>query len=180
MTISDYQSNLRRSYGKPIEVTASAYKQLEGDIWAMASKVLTREQQSELRSLILLWRKRNPNKLKFNLIRFNDFALDRNKSTLVEKKKAGGLFKSVDKATEQIEQMRMVTERGMYLGTRLPLLIGNFSQAWMNEMIVNPEVQKIIDNIQTFSLHIPAYFFSFENLFEKGVRGFCRKENAMV
>jgi hypothetical protein len=146
-----YQDNLPRRYGKPVEIMAVAYRQLDKDIWAIAAKVLTKAQQGELRSLILSWRKRNPNKLKFNLIRFNDFAPDRNRSRLVEKKKAGGLFKSVNKATEQIAEMRMVTERSMYLATRLPLLIGNFSQAWMNELILNPEAQKILDNVNTFS-----------------------------
>ena len=146
-----YQDNLRRKYGKPVEIMAVAYRQLEKNIWAIAANVLSGAQQEELRRRILSWRKSNPYKLKFNLIRFDDFAADRHSSSLVEKKKAGGLFKSVDKATEQIEEMRMVTERGMYLGSRLPLLIGNFSQAWMNEMILNPEVQKILDDVKTFS-----------------------------
>ena len=146
-----YEDNLRRRFGKPVEIMAAAYRQLETDIWAIAARILTKAQQWELRNLILSWHKLNPKKLKFNLVRFNDFAPDRHASTLVEKKKAGGLFQSVDKATEQIEEVRMVTERGMYLGTRLPLLIGNFSQAWMNELILNPEVQKILENVNTFS-----------------------------
>ena len=146
-----YQNTLRQKYGAPIEKMAAAYKQLESDIWGIANTILTNQQQQELHNLILAWRRNHPNKVKFNLVRFNNFAVDRNKSTLVENKKARGLFKSVDKATKEIEEVRMVTERSLYLGTRLPLLIGNFSEAWINDLMVNPELSKILNNIETFS-----------------------------
>ena len=36
----------------------------------------------------------------------------------------GGLFGTVRQVTEQVEETRMLAERGIFLGTRLPLLTG--------------------------------------------------------
>ncbi|MBW2707657.1 MAG: hypothetical protein JRD84_15370 [Deltaproteobacteria bacterium] len=44
-----YEDNIRRKYGKSTEVLVDGFRQLEKDIWRIAAKVLTTEQQAELR-----------------------------------------------------------------------------------------------------------------------------------
>jgi len=146
-----YEENIRRKYGESTEVLGEGFRQMEKDIWRIAAKVLTQEQQAELRQLILLWRKDNPDKVVYNYLRFSDFAAQRRNSTLVKKNQTGGLFKTVQEVTQQVEETRMLAERGMFLGTRLPLLMGNFAEVWMEQMIVNPEAQKILADVHTFS-----------------------------
>jgi hypothetical protein len=139
-----YEDNIKQKYGKPVEVIIEKFRQLEEDIWAIAAKILSNEQQIELRGLILEWRKRNPDQTVFNYIRFGDFAANRRTSTLVEKGKTGGVFKSVQKVTKEVEETRMLAERSLYLATRLPLLTGNFAETWMSQMILNPQIQNIL------------------------------------
>ncbi|MBW2706521.1 MAG: hypothetical protein JRD84_09465 [Deltaproteobacteria bacterium] len=146
-----YEDNIRRRYGKPIEVMAKGFGELEKDIWQIAAKILSIEQQHEVRGLIVEWRKQNPDKIIYNYFRFSDFAADRRKSTLVKKDQTGGLFKSVQQATQQVEETRMLAERGLYLATRLPLLTGAFSEVWMTQLLVNPEAQKILQDLHGFS-----------------------------
>jgi hypothetical protein len=146
-----YEDNIHRKYGKSTEVLADGFRQLEKDIWRIAAKVLTQEQQGELRQLILLWRKNNPDKVVYNYLRFSDFAAQRRNSTLVKKVQTGGLFKTVQEVTQQVEETRMLAERGIFLGTRLPLLTGNFAEVWMAQMLVSPETQKILADVHTFS-----------------------------
>jgi len=95
--------------------------------------------------------KKNPDKVVYNYLRFSDFAAQRRNSTLVKKVKADGLFKSVKEATQQVEEIRMLAERGIFLGTRMPLLTGNFAEVWMSQLLVSPETKKILDDIHTFS-----------------------------
>ncbi len=147
-----YEDNIIQMYGEKIEIMIEGFQELETDIWQISSKVLTNEQQQELRKLIFQWRKQNPSKVVYNYIRFSDFAAERRKSTLVKKRKTDGIFKSVKQATEQVEEMRMLAERGIFLGTRLPLLTGTFAEAWMSQLIANPEFKKIQDDIHSFSL----------------------------
>ncbi len=146
-----YEDNIRRRYGKPIEVMAQAFGQLEKDIWQITARILSIAQQQELRGLIRQWREQNPDKVVYSHIRFSNFAADRRKSTLVKKDKAGGLFKSVQEATQQVEETRMLAERGLYLATRMPLLTGAFSEVWLTQLLVNPEVKKILSDINRFS-----------------------------
>ncbi len=146
-----YEDNIPRKYGKSTEVLGDGFRQLEKDIWRIAAKVLTKEQQGELRQLILLWRKNNPDKVVYNYLRFSDFASQRRDSTLVKKVQAGGLFKTVQEVTQQVEETRMLAERGIFLATRLPLLTGNFAEVWMSQMLVSPETQKILADVHTFS-----------------------------
>jgi hypothetical protein len=146
-----YEDNMRRKYGESVEVVIKGFRQLEADIWAIAAKILSNEQQHELRELILQWRKRYPHQVVYNYIRFSNFAADRKTSTLAQKGKTGGLFKSVQQVTQEVEETRMLAERSLYLATRLPLLTGNFAETWMSQMILNPEMQKILANVDTFS-----------------------------
>jgi hypothetical protein len=146
-----YEENIRRKYGKSTEVVGDGFRQLEKDIWRIAAKVLTYEQQAELRQLIQLWYKKNPTKVVYNYLRFSDFAAQRRNSTLVKKVQTGGLFKTVQEVTQQVEETRMLAERGIFLGTRLPLLIGNFAEVWMSQLLVSPETSKILADVHTFS-----------------------------
>ncbi len=146
-----YEDNMRRKYGKSTEVLAAGFRQMEKDIWSIAAKVLTSEQRGEMRQLILLWRKDNPDKVVYNYLRFSDFAAQRRNSTLVKKVQAGGLFKTVQEVTQQVEETRMLAERGIFLATRLPLLTGNFAEVWMSQLLVSPETSKILADIHTVS-----------------------------
>ena len=146
-----YEDNMRRKYGKSIEVLAAGFRQMEKDIWSIAAKVLTSEQRGEMRQLILLWRTDNPDKVVYNYLRFSDFAAQRRNSTLVKKVQAGGMFKKVQEVTQQVEETRMLAERGIFLGTRLPLLTGNFAEVWMSQLLVSPETNKILADIHTVS-----------------------------
>jgi len=146
-----YEDNMRRKYGKSTDVLVVGFRQMETDIWRIAAKVLTKEQQEELRQLILYWRKNNPDKVVYNYLRFSDFAAQRRNSTLVKKTQAGGLFKTVKEVTQQVEETRMLAERGIFLATRLPLLMGNFAEVRMSQLLVSPETSKILADVHTFS-----------------------------
>ena len=146
-----YEEDFLNMYGDPTAVVIDGFRYLEKDLWLIASKVLTSAQQSELRQLIALWRKNNPDKLAYSYLRFSDFAAQRRISTLVKKGGTGGLFKSVQKVTQEVEETRMLAERGIFLATRLPLLTGLFSEVWMSALIRTPEAQKILTDIHTFS-----------------------------
>ena len=55
--------------GAPIKPMITAFKLLDKDIWLISAKVLTPEEQKELRSLIRSWRRQHPKQLIFSYIR---------------------------------------------------------------------------------------------------------------
>ena len=105
-----YEENIRRKYGKTTEILGDGFRQLEKDIWSITAKVLTSEQRGELRQLILLWRKQNPDKVVYNYLRFSDFAAQRRNSTLVKRVQAGGLFKKDSKPFDIKEYQDTIAE----------------------------------------------------------------------
>jgi hypothetical protein len=44
-----------------------------------------------------------------------------------------------------------LAERGMFLATRLPLLTGLFADAWLSQLLVNPDVKEMRADIHQFS-----------------------------
>ncbi len=142
-----YEENIRRKYGDQIEPLIRAFKSLEDDVWRIGAHILTSDQQQELRELIKRWRKTNPDLIVYNYIRFSDFDAERRTSTLVERSKGGGLFKSVRQVTEEVEETRMLAERAIFLATRLPLLTGHFAEVWMSQLMVNPDAKQVLSDL---------------------------------
>ena len=146
-----YEAEMIQSKDTQLEPILEGFRKAEGDIWQITAKVLTPDQQKELSALILTWRRENPRILFFPYIRFSDFAAERRGSKLVRSEKGKGLFKSVETATEQVEEMRLLAERAMFLATRMPLLSGGFADVWFSRLTRNPEIKEVLDNLSTFS-----------------------------
>jgi hypothetical protein len=123
----------------------------EKDIKQIAAKVLPADQLKNLRIIVRRWRKNNPVVLFFPLVRFSDFAAGRRESRLTRADDIDGIFKSVEVATEQAEEMRLLAERRMYLATRLPQLWGFYGELWMSRLLDNPDVAKILADISQLS-----------------------------
>jgi len=138
-------------YGKTVQPITDGFRMAEKDIREIAAVVLTPEQLTDLMSIIIRWRKKNPGVTFFPPIRFSDFAADRRESKLTRAEKHGGLFNSVEDATEQVEEMRLLAERGMYLATRMPQLSGLFAELWLTRLWENPYTAKVLADVSTLS-----------------------------
>jgi hypothetical protein len=145
-----FEENLQKKFGPQLEPVIEGYRKAEKDIWQVSSKVLTSAQQQELRSLIHKWRRSNPETTFFPIVRFSDFSALRGASDS-RGKKSGGLFKSVENATQQVEEVRLLAERGMYLATRMPMLTGLFGGVWFSQLANHPDVGKILQDVNKFS-----------------------------
>jgi len=139
-----FEENMLPKYGPELQPLVDGFRKAETDIWQVASKIGTPEQRQDLRTLIEEWREKNPNVLFFPSVRFTDFSSHRAR---VDRKKAGGLFQSVEKATQQVEEARLLAERGMFLATRMPLLTGLLSGVWFSQLANHPDVEKILNNV---------------------------------
>ena len=175
-----YSENIRRRYGPSTKVLADGFRLVEKDILRIAAQVLTPAERKELRELILLYRKNNPDKIVYNYLRFSDFATKRRDSTLVKKAGSGGLFGTVKQVTQQVEETRLLAERGIFLGTRLPLLTGSFAEIWMSQLIVNPEAQKILADIHTFSEVSERFATVAEQLPDRMLKDVSKLQKQMV
>lgn len=143
-----FEDSLLQRYGAQIQPLIDGFSEANRDVWEIAAKVLTYENQQKLKALIVNWRKNNPEVQFFPSIRFSDFSVKRTES---EKEEPSGLFKSVENATEQVEEIRLLAERGIFLATRLPMLTGLFAGVWFSQLANHPDMEKILNDLNTFS-----------------------------
>jgi hypothetical protein len=136
-------------YGVYVEPVVVAMTKLEDQAWQIADPILTATQKTELLERIEAFHIANPELTTFSHLRFADFPSKRASSSL-KATSGGGIFKSVRRMTDQVEQTRMLAERGMYLSTRLPLLGGGFADIWLSRLAFNPAVQDVLGDVSTF------------------------------
>ena len=72
-----YEEYYLVEYGEPAEVMVRGFKTLEADAWRIAAKVLSPEQQQELRDIIRGWRQDHPEQLAFSHLRFSFYSFYR-------------------------------------------------------------------------------------------------------
>ena len=138
-------------YGKVVVPVINGYRKAQADIDKVAAKILTPKQMRDLMKIIKRWRKQNPEVKSFPLIRFSNFAADRRESTLTRAEEPEGLFESVESASETVEEMRLLAERGTYLATRIPQLLGLFGDLWLTRIMNNPNLQKALADLSQLS-----------------------------
>jgi hypothetical protein len=147
-----YEEHWLKTAGQRAAPMEQGFLKAEKDIWGLAEKFLDSEQEKAIYSIIESWRKNHPNQLGFAFVRFSDFAGERKKSTVATTQKSGGMFQSVTEATQQVEEARLLAERGIFLATRLPLLTGAFADWWVSQVSANPEVKEILANYHNISV----------------------------
>lgn len=136
-----------KRFGRNIQPIIQGFQRAEKDIKAIAARVLTAEQIKNLRIIVLKWRQNNPEVFFFPLVRFSNFAADRRESKLDRADDPEGIFETVEVATEQAEEMRLLAERGMYLATRMPQLWGLFGELWLTRILDNPDLETILADV---------------------------------
>jgi hypothetical protein len=170
-----YEEALLKKYGPRIEPMLELFRKAETDIWGLADRVLTPKQHQDFKAIIMAWHKANPEVIFFPYIRFSDLIDVRGKSMQV---KAKGLFSSVENATQEVEEMRLLAERGIYLGTRMPLMLGGFMDFWFSELNQNPEIKKTMDDLHRFSASTERLANVAENLPDQ-IKDFISEEQGV-
>lgn len=112
--------------GMDAEPIREATRRIEADIRAIADRVLDEEQLTELYRLTDEWRARHPEVQDYNNVRFNDFAYDTGGETGSGASFSISLFgstgKSLDDATQTINEARLLGERALRQLKYLPML----------------------------------------------------------
>ncbi|MBC2711322.1 MAG: hypothetical protein HGJ94_10090 [Desulfosarcina sp.] len=137
-------------FGMPASIMVDAFKKMEADAWDLAAKVMTSTQLEEFRDLILDWYADNPEQVSVDYIRFSDFGDLGKKPHLKEIQKPGGLLAPVREATAAVDEVRMTSERAMFLLTKMQLIMGFQAELIYKQLVMQPETNKILEDISGF------------------------------
>lgn len=163
-------------FGMPATTIVDAFKKMENDAWHLASQVMTPQQLEELKDLILDWYADNPGQYAVDYIRFSDFGDIGKKPSLKEIQKPGGLLAPIQEATQAADEIRMTSERAMFLATKMQLIAGFQVELIYKQLVMQPELVNVLDNITRFR----ETGERFDTLFEKLPEEIAGEREALV
>lgn len=99
-----------------------AFRQSAEHVWGIADKVLGPQQKQILQNFIRNWREKHPDQVNVETVRLSAFSYERDLAPN-EQKEIGGLFASVQQATEAADSARLFAERALYYAERAPTLL---------------------------------------------------------
>jgi hypothetical protein len=140
-----------------------ASRQLDEDAWEGSKKVLTPEQQDDLRAVIHEWNEQHPDQHYFWGIRLAAFA-DQRAVELQQVQETGGLLGEVSQVRETAVEIREFGERVMYYMQRAPNLTRLQAEFGMREMLQSPEVTQTLDNTARITRSTERYADVLEKL----------------
>ena len=112
---------LPTEFGEPARPLANALNVSTEEIWQVAKRVLTPQQQTALRDLIEAWRRENPSATHVEAVRLSEFSERAGESA--RNKEARGLLASVTSAAHTADEAVLLGERAMFLALRVPFLM---------------------------------------------------------
>jgi hypothetical protein len=134
-------------------VLAGVAGELERDIWNISGNVLTEQQQAQLRALIDAQVETNPDFSYFFRTRFSGFS-GVEADGLGEVQRTGGLLSSFNRTLDEVEQVRLLSERLMFRLDFAQYLAGMRAEQVFDDLMQQPELKQTMDSTNRFALAI--------------------------
>lgn len=109
-----------RELGEASRPLLLALRESEDQLAKVAAKVLSPEQQQQLRALIDDWLAANPDRIRVEPLRFGEFSELVGRISSARAAETRGLFGAVRSATLAADEMLLLGERARFLATRIP------------------------------------------------------------
>lgn len=122
-----------------------ALRRSEAKIWSIASEVLTLEEQQELRDAIQEWRKRNPDQIYVEYVRFGDFADFLGESAIEKAQQSGGFF-GISEATRSVDEALLLAERALFYLQRVPGIARFSAKLVVYDLIEQPQIKQLLSD----------------------------------
>ena len=148
--------------GVDVASTRANAADFERRIWAIAADIADEEQIREVHGFIDDYRRQHPDQRAAYFVRFDEGAMKRGVSRLTEKVRKGGLLSSVGDAGESVDEARQTAERALFIGNRMPILIGWQMENFLYELALSPEYRKMSVTPEALKMSIDGLSASIE------------------
>ncbi len=137
-------------FGDEAKILVEVFRSNEAEIWSIAGKVLTPQQQQELRVSIRQWRDRDPDRVYVEAARFGDFAWFMGESELAKAQEGSG-FLGVKGVTREVSETRMLAERAMFYAQRVPWIVRSMVRLLLLDVAQTPEINQVMTDTGTLA-----------------------------
>jgi len=112
--------------------------------------VLKPSQLEQLEAMIADWRRRNPDQLYVAFVRFNDFPHSETESLHSELSQQGGLLAPVRQAVREVEEIKLLAERGIFLANHFPIVMEWQFEHLFAKIEMSPLMEGLAENSDDF------------------------------
>jgi len=141
-------------YGDSARPLLTDCERAEAEIWRIAEPVLKPVQRQELRDAIDTWWKERPNQESALYTRALGLAAELGKTNQQPSEDSSSVFSflmldplsGLDPATRELAQTRLLAERALYMGQRMPLVLRGEVELLAMNFFEMPETQQLLTN----------------------------------
>ncbi len=151
-------------FGEQGSILTKAFRDMETDIWNVGARVLDREQQEELRQVIVTWREHNPDMRLVTGVRFGNIAPQAGKSSLAEAQKPGGLLGQVQRANDAVDEVRLLSERMIFLVKAMLPLSQYQAESTLSDILAEPTIEQTFSDLDRLTTSTERYATMLERL----------------
>jgi hypothetical protein len=127
-------------YGKAgARLFRGTFDALEPEVRDMERRVFTPDQIAEVDRLMEDWKRAHPGALSARFVRFTDFIRDR-----PDPVQRGGLLAPVKEANRQVEEVRRLGAKALFLAQNLPTFVRWQGLDFVQETLASPQVARIL------------------------------------
>ncbi len=149
-------------YGQAVQPLLEAHDWLEQKAWSMGKQMLTARQAEELRQMIDEWRRNNPKVRSVGFVHFRDFSKSIGKQATGGDGGPGSLFglvgldplSNLDPAVRELAENRLLAERALFYGQRVPLLLDLQISHVTREAADMPESRQLLASVSEVSASV--------------------------
>ena len=162
MVVEDYGVD---TYGDAIRPLLETQRNLESNVWTLASGVLKPDQTQELRNLIAEWRAKNPHQRYVGPIRFREFVTALGRAPTQATTAPTSIFSllyldplaGLDPTAAAITETRELGERAMYYSQRMPMLLSWQVEGLAYQLAGQPESQQILSDANRLAISAESF-----------------------
>jgi hypothetical protein len=140
--------------GVPPDIAADVHRtllSLQSQLRSIALLALSRDAIGTIRELAEEWRRDNPDRAYIAFVRFSDLGSPEARQQVAAEIRSGGLLAPVRAAVREAEELRLVSERAIFIANHMPILIEWQAELFLSRTLATPEVQSLIEDSAAFS-----------------------------
>lgn len=141
--------------GQPLAGSAriqEALQDIEAQLIALAKRVMPAQSIAILHALTNQWIDAHPDRTYVAFVRFSDLGNPERRRRFAEQHNARGLLAPVSQAARELEEIRGLSERALFLANHLPLLLEWQAESFVNNTLDLPQVKVLLDDTRRVSL----------------------------
>lgn len=133
----------QKVFGDRAHILTDALTALYTDITVTSINAMNGEQYDLLTETIDDWRRQNPDIRAVEFVRLSEFAKAR-ASDLRQQIQTSGLFAPINEATRAADELKVLGQRGMWVGIRAPQLLSWQAEGLVDQVLARPEISEAL------------------------------------